>query len=111
MQLRKVTAIVRSGLLEAVEERLIGVGVRGVTITRVKGFGEYADFYSRDWLTEHVRIEIFMSADRVAVVRDAIMSAARTGEQGDGIIAVLPLEELYRIRDGATATTAAAGDV
>lgn len=111
MALRKVTAIVRSALLEAVEEQLIAVGVKGITVTRVKGFGEYADFYSREWLTDHMRIEIFTNANRVAIVREAIMSAAQTGEPGDGIIAVLPVEELYRIRDGATAAMAAAADI
>jgi len=107
--LRKVTAIVRSAVLEAVEERLIAAGVKGITVTRVKGFGEYADFYSREWLSEHMRIEIFTHRDRVDTVREAIMGAARTGEPGDGIIAVLPVEQLYRIRDGTTAESAAPG--
>ncbi|MCL4214095.1 MAG: P-II family nitrogen regulator [Gemmatimonadales bacterium] len=111
MGLRKVTAIVRSVLLEAVEERLIAVGVRGITVARVKGFGEYADFYRSDWLTEHMRIEIFTTEDRVATVREAIMGAARTGRPGDGIVAVLPVEALYRIRDGENATTSAAGAI
>ncbi|MEA3246782.1 MAG: P-II family nitrogen regulator [Gemmatimonadota bacterium] len=111
MTLRKVTAIVRSALIETVEQHLITAGVRGITVTRVKGFGEYSDFYSRDWLSEHMRIEMFLSADRVDAVCEAIMRAARTGSPGDGVIAVLPVEELYRIRDGATATAAAAADV
>ncbi len=111
MQLRKVTAIVRSALIESIEQQLIAIGVRGITVTRVKGFGEYSDFYSRDWMSEHMRIEIFLSADRVQTVCETIMSSARTGSPGDGVLAVLPLEELYRIRDGAPATLAVSADV
>ncbi len=78
VEFRKITAIIRALTLEAVEKNLIATGVRGVTITRVKGYGEYADFFSRDWMTEHVRIEIFTHRDRVAEIRDAIFAATGT---------------------------------
>lgn len=103
VEFRKITAIIRALTLEAVEKNLIAAGVRGVTVTRVKGYGEYADFFSRDWMTEHVRIEIFTHRDRVAEIRDAIFAAASTGAKGDGIIAVLPVECVYRIRDRSAA--------
>lgn len=103
MEFRKITAIIRASALEAVEQRLIAVGVRGITVTRVKGYGEYADFFTRDWMTEHVRIEIFTHRDRVAEIRDAIFAAASTGAKGDGIIAALPVECVYRIRDRSAA--------
>lgn len=107
MSLQTITAIVRSALLEAVEQRLRAAGVDGLSVSRVKGFGNYADFYSREWLTEHMRIEVFARSDQVDVVREAIIGAARTGEPGDGIIAVHSLDEIIRIRDGvpADATT------
>ena len=50
MELRKVTAIIRSSVLEEVEERLRGIGVRGISVTKVKGFGEYANFYSYNFV-------------------------------------------------------------
>lgn len=99
MPLRKVTAIVRCTLLEQVERRLQEVGVPGMTVTHVKGFGEYANFFRRDWTVTHARIEIFTPQVSVDRIVDAIQDAAHTGAPGDGIIAVLPVERLYRIRE------------
>lgn len=98
MRFRKVTAIFRPDRLEAVEDRLRNLGVAGVSVTKVKGFGEYANFYQPDWLSTHVRIEVFtgkLNADEIA---EAIMEAAHTGIEGDGIVAVLPVESVYHIR-------------
>ncbi|VAW89510.1 hypothetical protein MNBD_GAMMA17-635, partial [hydrothermal vent metagenome] len=59
MDYRKITAIIRRDVLEKVEQKLQAMGVQGISVTRVKGYGEYADFYSRDWMVSHARIEIF----------------------------------------------------
>ena len=104
-RLRKVTAIVRSDLLERVEGRLQQLGIPGVTVTRVKGYGEYENFFARDWMTEHARIEIFLSQERADEVARAIMDAAHTGIAGDGIVVVLPVESIYRIRTKEVATS------
>lgn len=69
----------------------------------MKGYGEYANFFTRDWMTAHVRLEIFTHLDRVAGILEAIFRVASTGAKGDGIIAVLPVEQIYRIRDRAAA--------
>ena len=98
MIFRKVTAIFRPGRLEAVEERLRGLGVPGITVTKVKGFGEYASFYGPDWLCNHVRIEVFTSKLKADEIAEVIMEAAHTGSEGDGIVAVLPVESVYHIR-------------
>lgn len=98
MNYRKVTAIFRIELLEKVEEKLQELGVKGLSVSRVKGYGEYADFYSKDWLTTHARIEIFLEEKRAEVTAQAIMDAASLGMEGDGIVAILPVEKLYRIR-------------
>ena len=98
MELRKITAIVRCETLEAVEKRLPLAGAKGLTVTQVKGYGEYADFFSRDWQVRHVRLEIFTEAPKVKAIVAAIMDAASTAAPGDGIIAVLPVEEAYRVR-------------
>jgi nitrogen regulatory protein P-II 1 len=98
MELRKVTAIVRADLLEKVEQRLKKMGVKGVSITQVKRFGEYANFFRHDWLVRHARIEIFAKKERAEELARAIAEEAHTGLPGDGIIGLLPVEEIIRIR-------------
>ncbi len=98
MKYRKVTAIVRREVLEKVERKLKDIGVQGVSVTRVKGYDEYADFYSRDWQVTHARIEIFTTEKQAESIARDIMDAAHVGLSGDGIVAVLPVEKLYRIR-------------
>lgn len=98
MSLRYVVAIVRSDILEALERRLASSGVHGLTVTKVKGIGEHANFFSRDWLTDHAKVEIFTEEARVEVITSAIMDTAYTGDRGDGIVTVIPVEKFYRIR-------------
>ncbi|MDE3150692.1 MAG: P-II family nitrogen regulator [Gemmatimonadota bacterium] len=106
----KVTAIVRGLALERVEQQLEQLGVPGVTVTQVRGFGEYRDFFRHDWTVGHARLELYVpqgDADRYVA---AILEAARTGEPGDGIVTVAPVESVIRIRDGRrTPDEAAAG--
>ena len=104
-RLRNVTAIVRSDLLEKIERRLQELRIPGVSVTRVKGYGEYENFFARDWMTEHARIEIFLRRERADEVARAIMDAAHTGIAGDGIVVVLPVESIYRIRTREVATS------
>ncbi len=98
MNYRKVTAIFRIELLEKVEHKLQDLGVKGLSVSKVKGYGEYADFYAKDWLTNHARIELFTEADDAEAIAKAIMDAASLDMEGDGIVAILPVEKLYRIR-------------
>jgi len=76
MRFRKVTAIFRPDRLEEVEDRLRSLGVPCVSVIRVKGFGEYANFYEPDWLCQHVRIEVFTSKLKADEIAEAIMTAA-----------------------------------
>jgi len=98
MKYRKITAIVAVERLEAVERALQIQGVDGVSLSQVRGYGEYQDFYKPDMMTRHARIEIFCRADEVESLVRCLMDAAHTGCAGDGIVAVLPVEELYCIR-------------
>lgn len=98
MNFRKVIAIFRSSRLKTVEERLRSLRVQGVSVTKVKGFGEFASFYESDWLCTHVRIEIFTSKLKADEIAKAIMEAAHTGIKGDGIVAIIPVESVCRIR-------------
>ena len=99
MEYRKITAIIRASCLPKVEASLIAAGAPGLTLTRVAGFGEYADFYRADWMTDHARIELFVQKARVDGIVSAIADVACTGAAGDGIIAVLPVEQFWRIRE------------
>lgn len=94
----KVTAIIRCGMLEKVEQRLKEIGVPGVSVTQVKGYGEYTNFYTRDWMSTHARVEIFTYARLAENIAHAVMEAAHTGVEGDGIVAVLPVHQVFRIR-------------
>lgn len=110
LSLRKVTAIVRTAVLPEVERRLKELGVPGISVTRVKGYGEYANFFTPDWVVEHARLEVFLSRERADEVARTIVSAAATGEPGDGIVVVLPVEAMYRIRTGERITAGPVGD-
>lgn len=94
----KVVAIIQSDVLDKVERRLQELGVPGISVTRVKGYGEYADFYSHDCMTTHARVEVFTAAERADPIAQGIMDAAHSGEKGGGIVAVLPVSKIYRIR-------------
>lgn len=96
----KITAIVRRMVLETVEQQLQALGVPGITVSHVKGYGEYKDFYARDWSITHARIEIFTGRDDAERIVDTILAVAASGEPGDGIIAILPVDAVYRIRTG-----------
>jgi nitrogen regulatory protein P-II 1 len=105
--MKLVTAIVRPFKLEEVKEALRLVGIRGMTVTEVRGFGRQRGHtevyrgaeYQIDFVPK-VRIEVLCDDEEVHGVVDAIMKSARTGKIGDGKIFVLPAEEVYRIRTG-----------
>ena len=98
MRFRKVTAIVRSERLEAIEECLRKLNAPGISVTKVKGYGEYTNFFEADNLSSHLRVEVFTSALHAEEIAVAIMEAAHTGLEGDGVVAVLPVESVYHIR-------------
>lgn len=93
----KVSAIVRSSSLEAVEENLRRANVRGITVTPVKGYGDYKNFFAADWMKPFVKIEVFTT--RGQTVADAIVEGAHTGQSGDGIVAIEQAEDVIRIRE------------
>ena len=103
--MKKVEAIIKPFKLEDVKEALRDVGVAGMTITEVKGFGRQKGHteiyrgseYTVDFLPK-AKIEIVLPDAQVKAVTDAIAKAARTGKIGDGKIFVTPVEEVLRIR-------------
>ena len=103
MAYKKITAIIRPEALEKVEQALQDLGVPRITITHAKGYGDYADLYVRDWTVEHARIEIFTTEERATEIIRSIVDCAHTGLAGDGIVAVLPVDKIIRIRTRAEA--------
>lgn len=97
MKFYNITAIVRNTRLQAVEQRLQEANVRGITVTKAKGYGEYKNFFATDWMVAHSRIEIFTC--RAEEVASVIVEAAHTGQKGDGVVAVMPTERVIRIRE------------
>lgn len=104
MDIKLIIAFIRRDKLEEVERKLQDIGVERINVSRVKGYGEYHDFFTRDWMVEEVRMEIFTRQDAADAVVAAILGAAHTGLPGDGIVAVMPTQKLYLIRTRAEAT-------
>jgi len=100
-----ITAIVKPFKLDEVKEALGAVGIEGMTVTEVKGYGRQTGHteiyrgseYTVDFLPK-VKIEIAVTDDLVGKAIEAIAKSAKTGKIGDGKIFVLPLEEVIRIR-------------
>jgi nitrogen regulatory protein P-II 1 len=100
MSIKYLVAIVRSDSLEALEETLNGSRIGGVTMTNVKGYGEYKNLFSDDRLVEHTRVEIFAEASKVDGLVEALLEAARAEPPGAGIVAVMPVERFLHLRTG-----------
>ena len=98
MREKKVTAIIRTDVLDEIETRLHRLGVRGISVTRVEGYGEYTKFWTPNSIASHMQIDIFSTEDEVQPIVDAILNTARAGEAGDGIVSVLPVDQFYRVR-------------
>ena len=107
--MKQITAIIKPFKLDEVREALAAVGVNGLTVTEVKGFGRQKGHtelyrgaeYVVDFLPK-VKVELVVSDDVVEHAMEAIVNAARTGKIGDGKIFVTPVEQVIRIRTGET---------
>lgn len=96
--MKMIWAIVRVIHLDDVEKALFKIGERSFSVTKVKGLGEEKGYLEYD-LISHFKVEVIAPEDRVAKIKEAIVKAAWTGQPGDGLIAVLPVEELTKIRE------------
>ena len=111
--MKLVTAIVKPFKLDDVREALSEIGVSGITVTEVKGFGRQKGHtelyrgaeYVVDFLPK-VKIEAAVGADQLDQVIEAITGAAQTGKIGDGKIFVTTIDQVIRIRTGETGTEA-----
>jgi nitrogen regulatory protein P-II 1 len=105
--MKKVEAIIKPFKLDEVKENLNEIGIQGITVTEVKGFGRQKGHtelyrgaeYVVDFLPK-IKMEIVVKDDMVQKVVETIEETAKTGRIGDGKIFVLPMDEVVRIRTG-----------
>ena len=105
--MQQVTAVIKPHMLDPVKEALASVGVQGMTVSEVKGFGRQGGHtetyrgaeYKVDFVPK-VRLEIVTDGSNTQDVVDAIVKGAQTGKIGDGKIWVTPVETMLRIRTG-----------
>jgi nitrogen regulatory protein P-II 1 len=105
--MKKIEAIIKPFKLEEVKDALSKIGIKGMTVTEVKGFGRQKGHtevyrgaeYQIDFLPK-VKIELITTDNMVSPVVDAIERSAKTGKIGDGKIFISPVEEIIRIRTG-----------
>ena len=105
--MKKIEAIIRPFKLDEVKIALVNAGVVGMTVSEVRGFGRQkgqteryrGSEYTVEFL-QKLKLEIVIENDRVDMVVDKIIAAARTGEIGDGKIFVYPVDQVVRIRTG-----------
>ncbi|MBX2992381.1 MAG: P-II family nitrogen regulator [Bacteroidetes bacterium] len=105
--MRKIEAIIRPFRIDDVREALAEIGVKGMTLTEVKGYGRQKGHtelyrgseYQIDFLPK-IKIEVIVADGMADKVVDTIMNAARTGQVGDGKIFVYPVDDVIRVRTG-----------
>ncbi len=113
--MKKIEAIIKPFKLEEVKEALAEVGVQGMTVTEVKGFGRQKGHteiyrgseYTVDFLPK-VKLEIVVDDENAAKVAEAIVNSANTGKIGDGKVFISTMNEAIRIRTGETGPEAVA---
>ena len=104
MDYKRIIVIIPTNTLEAVEERLRQLHVGGVTISKVKGYGEYKNFFTNDWMSEHTKIEIFAEAAKVDEIISTLAQVSYNAPPGAGIAAVIPVERFVHLRSASDPT-------
>jgi nitrogen regulatory protein P-II 1 len=105
--MKLVVAVIKPHMLEAVKDALLALGVHGITVTEVQGFGRQRGHtevyrgaeYKIDFVPK-IRLDIVVDDDAAVVTFETVMNAARTDKIGDGKVWVVPIEQLGRIRTG-----------
>ena len=105
--MKKIEAIIKPFKLDEVKDALNAIGIKGMTVTEVKGYGRQKGHtevyrgaeYVVDFIPK-IKLEIIIQAEQVDQVIDTILKVAKTGKIGDGKIFVLPVERVIRVRTG-----------
>ncbi|XCN74895.1 MAG: P-II family nitrogen regulator [Candidatus Electrothrix aestuarii] len=107
--MKKVEVIIKPFKVDAVKDALNAIGIKGMTLSEVKGYGRQKGHtevyrgaeYKVDFLPK-IKMEIIVEAEMVDKVIDVVVESARTGKIGDGKVFVLPMEKVVRVRTGET---------
>ena len=100
MNIKYVVAIVYSDNLERLHAALNSIRIGGVTLTKVKGYGEYKNLYTEDWLVEHTKVEVFAEESKADLLVKVLLDMSRSEPPGAGIVAVMPVERFFHLRTG-----------
>lgn len=95
MALKKVSAIVDEMRLNFVEDALIQSGVRGYTVHEVRGRGLYNEAYKQRELVNHTQIDVYTGEEQAKKIADLIMDTASQDGESEGLVAILPVDDLY----------------
>lgn len=111
--MKKIEAIIKPFKLDEVKDALNGIGVKGMTVTEVKGYGRqkgHTEIYrGAEYVVDFIpkiKLEVIVPDEQVDQVIDTILNVAKTGKIGDGKIFVLPVERVVRVRTGETGSEA-----
>ena len=111
--MKKIEAIIKPFKLDEVKEALTELGIQGMTVTNVEGYGRqkgHTEIYrGAEYVVDFIpktKIELIVQSDIAAQVVETIQQAAKTGKIGDGKIFILPVEEVVRVRTGETGESA-----
>jgi nitrogen regulatory protein P-II 1 len=111
--MKKIEAIIKPFKLDEVKDALNGIGIKGMTVSEVKGYGRqkgHTEIYrGAEYVVDFIpkiKLEIIVQDEQVDQVIDQLLAVARTGKIGDGKIFVLPVERVVRVRTGETGSEA-----
>ena len=111
--MKKLEAIIKPFKIEEVKEALADLGIEGMTLSEVKGFGHqtahtevYRDAHYQVDFLPRIKVEIVVADDRLETVILVVLKAARTGKTGDGKLFITPVEQVIRIRTEETGVAA-----
>ncbi len=111
--MQKIEAIIQPRKLEAVRQALDKVGIKGISVSDIDGYGHqkgHSEMYrGQEYsvaFTKKVKLEIFVTDDKVDEIVKTIMDTARSGKIGDGKIFIFPISQAYRIRTGESGDSA-----
>jgi len=105
MSIKRITAIMPTDMLEALEEGLRSCGVPGVTVEHVRGYGDHPNYFRRDLMQDNVRLVVYVPEHRVDGIIDVLADCARGCGTRAGIVAVESIDRLVSLEHGLEVTS------
>lgn len=101
MDIKRITAIVPSEILDALEGHLRASGAHGMTVEHVRGYGEHPNYFRRDLMRDNARVVVYAAEEKVDHIIAAVVRCAREVDTPAGILAVERIDRLVNLNDGA----------